>query len=117
MTLSTALMVVGLLATVYVCNAAAKALVRAENRRIERDEQTIQRRRFTDPQRGAANGTGVERPSPHRADALALPRSPQTPVDAVDPRPMASTGPSTPVAVPTAALGAVTGFQRETVHG
>lgn len=50
-------------------------------------------RRLSDPQRGAANGTGVEQqPSRKAADAGVLPRSPMAPVAAVYPRRAAATG-------------------------
>lgn len=90
--------IAAIVAVALGCDWVAKALVRSEDRARERDE-TNKRHRPSDPQAGlsVAEGTGVERARPHRADASALPRSPHTPVDAVDPRPTASTGPMTPV--------------------
>lgn len=50
-------------------------------------------RRLSDPQRGAATGTGVEQqPSRKAADAGVLPRSPMAPVGVVFPRRATPTG-------------------------
>lgn len=83
--------ITAIVAVALGCDWVAKALVRSEDRARERDE-TNKRHRPSDPQAGlsVAEGTGVERARPHRADASALPRSPHTPVGgAADPRPVA----------------------------
>jgi hypothetical protein len=71
-------------------------------------DMELLRRRLADPQCGAAPGTGVERAP---SDVAALPRSPQAPADAVDPRPGASAGPQPPEGAAGSPSPAFSGLQ------